>query len=256
MIDVHSHILPSVDDGAQSEADSIAMAKAAIEEGIDTIVATPHHKNLRYDNYREDIVKNVSILNELFEAHNLPLTVLPGQEVRMYGEILEDLEKGEILPINDSKYIFIEFPSDSVPQYTEQILYDIQLEGYTPVIVHPERNRELLQNPNKMYQLIRKGALSQVTAASVVGKFGKKIEQFTHQLIEANLTHLIASDAHNTTTRGFHVRDAFETVKKMYGVETYYMFLENSQLLIENMNLNRFEPSPIRKKKKKRFGLF
>ncbi len=81
MIDVHSHILPGVDDGAQSEADSIEMAKAAIEEGIDTIVATPHHKNLRYDNYREDIVKNVSILNELFEAHNLPLTVLPGQEV-------------------------------------------------------------------------------------------------------------------------------------------------------------------------------
>lgn len=256
LLDVHCHIIPGVDDGAQTEADSIDMAKTAIAEGIDTIVATPHHKNLRYDNYRKDILKNVSILNELFEENGIELTVLPGQEIRINGEILEDLEKGEILTINDSKYIYIEFPSDSVPRYTEQILYDLQIEGYTPIIVHPERNRELLENPNKMYQLVRNGALSQVTAASVVGKFGKKIEQFSHQLIEANLTHLIGSDAHNTTTRGFFVRDAYEMVKNKYGVETYYMFMENSHLLVENMNLNRFEPSPIRKKKKKRFGLF
>lgn len=256
MIDVHSHILPGVDDGAQSEEDSIAMAKVAIKEGIHTIVATPHHKNRTYDNVRADIEKNVSILNELFDAENLDLTVLPGQEVRLYGEILEDMDKGEILPINDSKYIFIEFPSDSVPHYTEQLFYDIQLAGYKPVIVHPERNRELLQNPNKMYNFIRKGALSQVTAASVVGKFGKQIEQYSHQLIESHLTHLIASDAHNTTSRGFYLRDAYELVKKKYGVETYYMFVENSHLLIENMNLNKIEPAPVRTKRKKLFGLF
>src|SRR5699024_4196574 len=127
MIDIHSHILPGVDDGAQTEEDSIAMAKVAIEEGIHTIVASPHHKNRTYDNERADIEKNVSILNDLFAANNLALTVLPGQEVRIYGEILEDWEKGDILPINHSKYLFIEFPSDSVPHYTEKLFYDIQL---------------------------------------------------------------------------------------------------------------------------------
>lgn len=256
MLDVHCHIIPGVDDGPKSEGDSIAMAKAAIAEGINTIVATPHHKNLNYNNYREDILKNVKILNDLFESNGIALTVLPGQEVRIYGEILEDLEKGEILTINESKYIYIELPFDSVPNYSDRLLYDLQIEGYTPIIVHPERNRELLENPNRMYRLVQKGALSQITAASLVGKFGKKIEQYSHELIEANLTHLIGTDAHNTTTRSFYLRDAYEVIKKKYGVEMYYMFMENSHLLVENMNLNRFEPTPIRKKKKKIFGLF
>ncbi|MBO1003227.1 tyrosine-protein phosphatase [Pseudogracilibacillus auburnensis] len=256
MIDIHSHILPGVDDGAENEQESIDMAKAAIEDGITAIVATPHHKNRTYDNYKEDIVKHVAVLNDLFQSKNIPLTVLPGQEVRIYGEVIEDYEKGEIQLVNDSQYLLVEFPSDSVPHYTEQLFYDLQLAGIKPVIVHPERNRELLENHDKMYQLVRKGALSQVTAASVVGKFGKKIQDFSLQLIEANLTHLIASDAHNTTTRGFHLQEAFEVVKNKYGIDMYYLLLENSNLLVENMNLNRIEPSLIRSKRKKLFGLF
>lgn len=256
MIDIHSHILPGIDDGAVTEEDSIAMAKAATEQGITEIVATPHHKNRTYDNYKTDIKKHVSVLNELLESQQIPLTVLPGQEVRIYGEVVEDFEKGDIQTINDSKYILIEFPSDSVPLYTEQLFYDLQVAGLRPVIAHPERNRELLRNHTKMYELIRGGALAQLTAASVVGKFGKIIEQYSHQLIEANLAHFIASDAHNTTTRGFVLHEALELVKKNYGVETYYMFIENSNLLIDNMNVNRFEPTQIRTKRKKLFGLF
>lgn len=255
MIDIHSHILPGIDDGAKTEEDSLAMAREAVLNGITTIVASPHHKNRTYENYKTDIMNHVSILNDLFAAHQLPLDVIAGQEVRIYGEILEDLEKGEILPVNQSKYILIEFPSDNVPHYTERLFYDMQVAGYIPVIVHPERNRELLTNHTKMYELIRNGALSQVTAGSVNGTFGKTIQAFTHQLIAANLTHLIATDAHNTTTRAFNLHEAYEAVKQQYGVETYYMFQENAHLLIDNMNLNRFEPKQT-KKKKKLFGLF
>lgn len=256
MIDIHSHILPSIDDGAKTEEESIAMAKAAIEQGITTIIATPHHRNRTYDNYKVDIETHVSVLNELFQARNIPLTVLAGQEVRVYGEIIEDFENGEIQTLNNSKYILIEFPSDTVPFYTEKLFYDLQVAGLRPIIAHPERNRELLENHNRMYELIRNGALSQVTAASVVGKFGKKIEEFTHQLIEANLTHFIASDAHNTTTRGFQLKEAYELVKNKYGIDSYYMLMQNSELVIENANVNRYEPSRIRTKRKKRFGLF
>lgn len=254
MIDIHSHILPGIDDGAKTEADSIAMAKQAVEQGIHTVIATPHHKNGHYENVRDNILKYTHILNDLFKTENIPLTLLPGQETRINGEMIEDLKDGNLLPLNDSMYLFVELPSASVPRYTSQILYDIQMAGHIPIIVHPERNRELIENPNLLYELVSKGALTQVTAGSIIGKFGKKIATFTHELIEANLTHFIASDAHNTTSRQFNLQPALETIQTKYGIDTYFMFHENSQLLIDGMNVNKMEPQRI--KKKRFFGLF
>src|SRR5690625_3766291 len=202
MIDIHSHILPGVDDGAKDEQASIDMAKAAINEGITHIVASPHHKNGVFDNYRDEIQMQVTVLNDLYKMHEIDLTVIPGQEVRIYGEVVEDFKNGALQMVNDSKYMLIEFPSASVPRYADQLFYDMQMEGIQPIIVHPERNQELLKNHDKMYSFIKAGVLSQVTAGSILGKFGKDIQEFSEQLIEANLTHFIASDAHNTASRG------------------------------------------------------
>lgn len=255
MIDIHSHILPGADDGAKTESNSLSMAQAAIEEGITQIVASPHHKNRTYENYRNEIRSNVAVLNKLYQSKGMQLEVLPGQEVRIYGEIETDLQNGEIQTVNDSKYLLIEFPSDAVPHYASQLFYDLQMNGIIPVIVHPERNRELLNDHRKIYELVQNGALTQVTAASVVGKFGKQIETFTHQLLEANLTHFVASDAHNTTSRGFYLRDAYRYIQSNISVEMTYMLMENSQLLIEDQNVYRQEPQRI-KSKKKFFVLF
>ncbi|WP_077302663.1 tyrosine-protein phosphatase [Virgibacillus pantothenticus] len=255
MIDIHSHILPGIDDGAKNEEQSLKMAKVAIEQGIHTIIATPHHQNGAFNNFRWEIENNVEILNDFFKREGVPLTVLPGQETRIYGEMVEGLRQNELLPLNYSKYVFVEFPSDSVPRYTTQLLFDIQVEGYTPIIVHPERNRSLLEHPNLLYELVSKGALTQVTAGSVVGKFGKDIRKFTTQIIEANLTHFVASDAHNTTSRAFYLQEAYEDIKKNFGSDYFYMFLENSNLLVDNDHVNRLEPLRV-KKKKKFLGLF
>ncbi|GAB3042047.1 tyrosine-protein phosphatase [Virgibacillus ainsalahensis] len=254
MIDIHSHILPGVDDGAKTEEDSMKMAREAVSQGIDAIIATPHHRNGKYDNERASIMQHVTILNELFAKEDIPLTVLPGQEVRINGEMIEEIETGGILSLNETKYLFVEFPSGHVPRYSSQMLFDIQVAGYTPIIVHPERNQELIEHPTKLYEFVKKGALTQVTAASVAGKFGKNIQKFSNQLIEANLTHFIASDAHNTTSRGFCMDEAFKKINNEFGSEASYMFMENSQLLIDNMNVNRMEPSMV--KKKKFLGLF
>lgn len=256
MIDIHSHILPGVDDGAQTEEDSLAMAREAVSQGITAIIATPHNKNGKYDNDRHSILKNVAILNELFAGEDIPLTVVPGQETRINGEMIDDINNGNLLSLNDTKYLFVEFPSAHVPRYSSQMLFDIQVAGYTPIIVHPERNQELIEHPNRLLEFVKKGALTQVTAASVAGKFGKNIQKFSEQLIEANLTHFIASDAHNTTTRGFCMDQAFKEIKDKFGSDYFYMFLENSQLLLDNMNVNRIEPSQVNKKKKKFLGLF
>ncbi|MDF2858571.1 MAG: tyrosine protein phosphatase, partial [Neobacillus sp.] len=138
--------------------------------------------------------------------------------------------------------------------YTEKLLFDLQLKGLTPIIVHPERNSELIERPEKLYQLVEKGALTQVTASSLCGYFGKKIKTFSEQLIEANLTHFIASDAHNVTSRGFKMREAFGIIEEKYGNDLVYLFEENAELLVEGKNVMKEVPEQV--KKKKRFIFF
>ncbi|MDX8047120.1 CpsB/CapC family capsule biosynthesis tyrosine phosphatase [Gracilibacillus sp. S3-1-1] len=255
MIDIHCHILPNVDDGAKHMEDSVQMAKSAVSQGITTIIATPHHMNGSYDNYKEDILVAVECLNDRLQEEEIPLTILPGQETRIYGEMLEDLEKGQLLPLNEtSGYLFVELPSNHVPRYTKQLLFDLQLKGVKPVIVHPERNKELMENPDILYDLVSNGTLTQVTAASIAGKFGKKIKKFSSQMIEANLTHFIASDAHNTTTRGFVMQDALSIVKNEYGTSMVYWFMENAQYLVNGEIVVGDVPEKI--KKKKVLGIF
>ncbi|PAD67848.1 tyrosine protein phosphatase [Bacillus sp. 7586-K] len=249
MIDIHSHILPGIDDGAQTVEDSINMAKLAVEEGITKIIATPHHQNGKYINKKQNIIERVSELNVVLQKENIPLEVLPGQETRIYGELIEDINKGDILPLNQTNYLFIELPSGHIPRYTEQLLFDVQLKGFTPIIVHPERNAGVMENPDKLLNLVKKGALTQVTAGSVVGYFGKKIQKLSMQLIEANLTHFISSDAHNITSRSFHIRESISEINKEFGQQAVYYFKENAELLVNGQMVYKLEPSQIRRKK-------
>ncbi|NKE04697.1 tyrosine-protein phosphatase [Mesobacillus selenatarsenatis] len=254
MIDLHCHILAGIDDGAQTMAESIEMARAAVNEGIDTIIATPHHKNGRYENSKQVIIQKTDELNEVLKAENIPMTILPGQEPAIHGELLKGITLGEVSTLNNTQYIFIELPAGHVPRYTDQLLYDLQMEGKIPVIVHPERNQEIIERPEILYQLIKNGAFSQVTASSVCGIFGKKIKTFSEQLIEANLTHFIASDAHNTNKRTYHMAEAFNKIDTRYGVDMMYLFKENAELLIRDQNV--YKEVPQRVKKKKFLGLF
>jgi len=255
MIDIHSHILPGIDDGAKTIQDSIDMAKQAVSEGIHTIIATPHHKNGKFDNIKSDILPLVDELNTTFKQENINLQVLPGQECRIYGEILEDYQKGDILPLNQSShYLFIEFPSSSVPRYAERLLYDIQVEGLTPVIVHPERNAELIERPDKLYKLVKNGAVTQLTASSLTGYFGKNIQKFSQQMIQANLTHFIASDAHNIHNRTFKMEEAMDYIEKKYGIDMVYYFTENAEMLVDGKTIYKEIPELI--KKKKFLGIF
>lgn len=249
MIDIHSHILPGIDDGAQTIEDSINMAKLAVEEGITKIIATPHHQNGKYINKKQNIIERVLELNVVLQKENIPLEVLPGQETRIYGELIEDINKGDILPLNQTNYLFIELPSGHIPRYTEQLLFDVQLKGLTPIIVHPERNAGVMENPDKLLNLVKKGALTQVTAGSLVGYFGKKIQKLSMQLIEANLTHFISSDAHNITSRSFRIRESISEINKEFGQQVVYYFQENAELLVNGQMIYKQEPSQIRRKK-------
>lgn len=255
MIDIHCHILAGIDDGAADFTESLEMAQAAAKEGIKKIIATPHHQNGSYVNYKDDIIQKTKELNEYLQSEQVMVEILPGQETRIYGEMVEDYEQGEVLTLADvSTYVFVELPSGHVPRYTEQLLFDLQMKGLTPIIVHPERNAELIEQPDKLYQFVKNGAATQVTAASLVGYFGKKIQKFSEDLIQANLTHFIASDAHNTTTRAFKMEEALEAVKGKFGTDILFMLMDNSELIVDGKDI--FREYPERIKKKRLFGLF
>ena len=254
MIDIHCHILPGIDDGAKDLNDSFEMARQAQSQGITRIVASPHHKNGSFDNNFQDILTGVNLLNKELTREGIDIEILPGQEVRIYGEMEEDLDVDLLTVNNSGVYMLIEFPSSHLPRYANKLLFDLQLKGIVPIIVHPERNREIMEDPSKLYRLIKEGSLSQVTASSVTGRMGKKIKKFSLDLLSHNLAHFIASDSHNTTTRPFDLREAYETVEKELGTSMRYQVQENPEEMVQGRMISKDIPERI--KKKKLLGLF
>src|SRR5690606_77142 len=140
---------------------------------------------------------------------------------------------------------------NDVPAYTSHLFFDLKMKGLIPVIVHPERNRAIIEKPNRLYRLIKDGSLSQVTAASIVGKFGKKIQEFSLKLIEHSLVHFIASDAHNVSSRSFHMREAYQEISKEFGFDVADEFQMNAKRLMNGDDIYVHEPVEFRTRKKK-----
>ncbi|TDM12068.1 tyrosine-protein phosphatase [Macrococcus lamae] len=267
MIDIHNHILFGIDDGAQNAEETLAMARAAVAEGITNIIATPHHRIGVYENYGPKIIELTAQVNELIQSHHIPLTVHPSQEIRIYGDLIDDLKNGKALPLmKDAPYVLIEFPSHEVPIYTEQLFTKMALEGYVPVIAHPERNSELQKNPNKLAALIELGALCQVTSGVVVGRLGDYSQSIAEMMMKHKMIHFIASDAHNVSGRNFFMKECFEFIEDHYGSEQADYYKENALKIYAGEDIRYISPVEVQKeervekqkaKKKKKFlGLF
>lgn len=254
MIDLHSHILPGIDDGAQTLADSLAMAEKAINQGITHLMCTPHHNNGKYANPAKDIIHRVAELQSELDARGLSLTLLEGQEVRITGSLLEDIKNKEILFTDlDDTYLLIEFPTQEVPAYSEQLFFELMSQGHTPVIVHPERNSVFRKNPNDLLPFLEMGALTQLTAPSIVGIFGKEIQKTAKQMLKHKMVYMVASDAHNLRHRSFYLKEAYQEIKKEAGQETVAAMQQMTKDLVNGDPVTRPEFSGI---KEKRFRLF
>ncbi|WP_434167467.1 tyrosine-protein phosphatase [Peribacillus frigoritolerans] len=249
MIDIHCHILPGVDDGSADMKESLNMARKAAEAGITHIFATPHHLNEKYVNIKSDIIDRAVRLNESFQLENIPLTIHLGQEVRIHRDIFTSLEKEEILTLDDNgTYLLLELPPGRVPTYTQEVIYELLLKGITPIIVHPERNKELIENHKLLFELVQEGALTQITSGSIIGNFGKSIQSFSKKIIEHNLAHFIATDAHNIGSRGFTLQQAYETITKTYGIQRTFYFKENAEQLLKDQCPAIEKPLPFKKR--------
>lgn len=239
MIDIHAHILPDIDDGAKNENESLAMAKIAVLDGITKIIATPHVIAGLYENQKPDIIQLVKDLNALLALENIPLEILPGAEYRLEPELPDKLQKGELLTLgNSANYLLVELPDTFVPEYTEAVLYQIQLQGVIPIIAHPERNSVLAQNPVSLKQFIDKGMKAQVTTGSITGNFGSRAQKAGLYFIKQGLIHLAASDAHRSKGRTPELRHCSIAIKERFGEETRdLLFYENPARVINSQGL-------------------
>lgn len=255
MIDIHNHLLVGIDDGPRSKAEMIALVKQAKSEGITGIVVTPHHLHPRYSNVFPQIEAMLTELKRDDSIQELGVALYPGQEVRITDTILTDIESGDIKGINHSKYLLIELPTNEVPGFTKQLLYEIQTRGFIPIIVHPERNRAIAKDVDLLFELISVGALSQLTSASLAGISGKNIQQLSMQIMDLNLAHFIASDAHHAERRPFLMQSLFKEKKLQGRQQMMEEMIKNGKRLIENKEINK--EIPLQKKEKKKFfGLF
>ena len=195
MIDLHNHILPDVDDGARSVADSLGMARALLDQDVTAVCVTPHTTEWSRLGGRSDLLERVTDLQSAFAETGLGLEILPGAEVHIEPHLPDPIT------LNDTPYVLLELPYDALPPSYDRVIFDLQVRGLRPIIAHPERITPIADDPNILFELVRRGCLAQLTAASLAGVFGSRIKDLSQLLLDHHLAHLIASDAHDTGER-------------------------------------------------------
>ncbi len=236
MIDLHHHCLPCVDDGPGSMAEAVDLCKMAADEGIDTIVATPHVLRGRWRSRTR--AEYASILDELRSKAGTPRRILLGSEYFFGHDMDEMLRNESILPLAGSRYVLVEFASHAIPPLVREPLYRAQLEGWTPLIAHPERNLVFRSNPEILASLLRIGVKTQVTTGSMTGDFGKEAEAASIDWLQRGWIHVMATDAHNTIKRPPRFQAARRRVVELAGEEiAQALFSENPKSIVENRGL-------------------
>jgi protein-tyrosine phosphatase len=235
MIDLHTHILPDLDDGAKDWQETLDMCAIALNDGIHTIVATPHVKRGMYTPTKELILSKVVELNSRLTLHASrftpspssvnrqalgvtsdtsrftlhALTVLPGADNAFEPDILKQIEEGTALclahPMNSTnptfRYVLLELSDYFLFPQVKDLIRKLREKNIVPVLSHPERIAMIQRNHKLLHEFIQAGALAQVTAMSITGEFGKEIKKFTRTLVKKNLAHIIATDAHSRDRR-------------------------------------------------------
>jgi protein-tyrosine phosphatase len=198
--------------------ESLEMARIAVEDGIHTIIATPHSLDGVHFTRRSDILAACAELNAALEKHHVPLTLLPGSEVRLSIEIIDALEQGHLMTLNDTgRYISLELPDQFISQATTIFVERLKDSDVTPIISHPERNPAIQQNVALLSGLISAGALCQITAGSLFGAFGPNAAKCCEKIIKLNMVHFMASDAHSPRARPPNLSKGYDKLLSLAG---------------------------------------
>lgn len=241
MIDIHSHILPDVDDGARNLPESPDIVEAAAAIGFRVIVATPHLANPLTPHYREKISAALKAVRQNAQLENVQ--ILAGFEVRLTPDLGQRLHGDEAITLNGTKVVLIDLPLIQWPHFTESALFDVQLAGFLPVLAHPERYPEIQHDPSIAVRLADRGIGLQATIGSFGQAFGKHAQRCAEELLRLGVVHLAATDAHSTGHRLAAVPTGLRLLDDMIGPEGVRQLLnEGPDMLLHHGVL----PEPAR----------
>ena len=214
-VDIHCHILPGVDDGAPSLADSLEMAAMASADGIRTIIATPHANHEYPPLPAEEYLQRIANLQVEIDRIQMPLRILPGADVQITETLVARVRARQILTLADTgRYILLELPHDIyIP--IDDLMAELKTIGTRSILSHPERNPGIQANLDLLEPLVERGCLLQVTAGSILGEFGREPQAIALHMLRHRLAHFVATDAHSPRFRKPLLRQAYRSVSAL-----------------------------------------
>jgi protein-tyrosine phosphatase len=240
MIDLHCHILPGVDDGARTLAEAVAMCRLAAEDGCEAMIATPHQR--RGEWWNSDRGRLTALADQLQTEVGNGFRVHLGGEIHVDSELLDEIgalpEGGGVLPLAGSRYLLIEFDSAGTAAEAVDLVHELVVAGWRPIVAHPEFIPWLAADLALVARLVAFGARTQVTAMSVTGELGRRPQSDTWALLEAGLVHFLASDSHGTRHRPPGLRRAYQLIAGRWGEPTARrLTADNPRAVVENRPL-------------------
>ncbi len=235
MIDLHCHILPGIDDGAANLGVSLGMAQASVADGVSLVVCTPHILPGLYHNAGPQIASAVQHLQDALGQEGIPLRLVAGADVHMVPDLIAGLRSGWIPSIAGSRYVLVEPPHHTAPPQLESFFFSLLVEGFVPILTHPERLNWLQYRYEVIRQLVRAGVWMQITSGSLTGAFGRNAQRWAYRMLDEGCVHILATDAHDTHRRPPDLSRGRDAAAARVGIEeAEHLVLTRPLGVIEN----------------------
>ena len=235
MVDIHTHIIPGIDDGSKSVEDTFAIFDEAIKAGFTDIILTPHYLTNYYETQVQEVFFWKDKLQEILKAQNKNLNLYSGMEIYISEQLGELIKENKLLMLSNSKYILIELPMSTNIKYLDHVIYFLESIGAKFILAHPERYKHVQENPNIVEDYINKGCLIQCNYGSILGNYGREAKRTLKYLLKKDLVHFMATDCHKKDSIYLEVPKAVKKIEKIIGKEKVYKITtSNAQKILSN----------------------
>lgn len=243
MIDIHNHVIHKFDDGPKDLKESLDMLRMAVDQGITDVFATSHFNEVIPPDIESDYFHKLKILREETASQNIPINIHSGSELFYHLFMDQTIKEKEVASLAGKKlYVLTEFSLFIMPTGVKETLFNLSMNGIIPIIAHPERYPAVRQDPQLALDYLKYGAIFQVNAGSILGGFGKEIRKLSMWMLENKLVHFIGSDAHNTRTRRFRMKEVVDALKGHLADDYIHELVEgNARKILESKKVEKLE---------------
>ncbi len=246
MIDVHSHILPNIDDGSRSVEETFSLIREAKKVGFEAIISTSHYIQGQYETAVSEREVWISAICDKLKERNIDINLYLGNEIYLSKNIIKLLEERKASTINNTSYVLFEMSLQTEPSNLYDVIYEMMQYKIVPILAHPERYAFVQQEPELIYDLIQKGVLMQANYGSIIGYYGKIPQMIVKKLLQNNMIHFLGSDVHRRNTIYPRIPKILEELKNLIGEKKLKELTTiNPKLLLNNKRIDIAEPNRI-----------